>query len=167
MNFSRDRIRNVVMFNKACFLERIPQTAIQKKYLAGGHSVLEIYFPEFESWVMFDLDKGVISTINKKPVSLFDLNRANLNHINLIPCGNDELGKGMKSQSATNKYYQEARNLYGFFNKADGQYHFLFTYPFENRKKMIERFKENFITAYGKNVVIYEDPNTFYSTFYK
>lgn len=141
--------------------------AVRKHYLKGGHSVLEIYFPEFESWIMFDLDKGIISIINKRLVSLFDLNRAKVNDISLIPVGNDKLGKGMKSQSGTNEYYQEARNLYGFFNKADGQYYLLFTYPFENRKKMIDHFKDNFVKAYGKNVVIYDDPNTFYSTFYK
>ena len=162
LKFSRKNIRTIHLFD----LGFKHKGAMKKTgYIRGQHSVLEIYFRDLGSWVLFDLDKGVIGTLNGRPVSVFKLTEANADEINLTPVGPDKYGKGIKSKITVNSYYKEARNCLGFMKKKNSCkiFYGLFMYPNPDLKRI---FKEIFKNTYGQEPVLYSSPAKFYSDFY-
>ncbi len=158
LKFPRKYVRMIHLYN-ANFIKQ--DTAQQPAYIEGQHAVLEIYFLDLKSWVVFDLDKGVIGTLNDQPVSLFTLNQAKENEINLTPVGLDQYGKGEQSTLAVNVYYKEARHCFGF--KKEKKFHALFTYESPEAKLL---FCEIYIKILGTEPILYTSPETFYSVFY-
>jgi len=154
----RKLVRLTHMYDLRFSVKQKPRKA---HYIIGQHTALEICFQDINTWVLLDLNKGVMATLNTKPTSLYALNRAKEDEINLIPVGLDKYGKGRQSAKRTNEYYKDARNCFGFKRKKI--FHVLFTY--EN-KALVHLFSDRYIKAYGKDLVIYTSPDAFFSSFY-
>ena len=159
LNFKREEIRRIFLFDRRCFDIK----TWEGKYLRGGHLILEIYFKKPKKWIMFDLDMGVIGTINGKPCSFIELTLSQ--DINLVPLGHGKYNKGLSSQNRVNNYYKQAINLFGF--QRNKKFHFLFKFDFKNDlDEKIAVFKKNLKKYYKLHTVVYKDINLFYSKFY-
>jgi len=155
MQFSPHNIRSIIMYTDACLQESAPQEG----YLTGGHTALEIRFPEFNKWVVFDLYMGIIPKTNSIPLSMLEISKLKKSEIDFYPVGLDEYGKGLKSKDGVDNYYYEAKDIFGFYGKKS---HILFLKP----KIFVDQFKKNFFSAYHSETVIYTDPLSFHQKFY-
>ena len=157
MGVDRRRIRSIAMYKDRSF----DPSAVTPNFLKGGHTVLEIYFPELERWAVFDLDRGVLPVRNDTPLSMIEIQALEDSAIAFEPLGRDVFGKGVKSKDKTNSLYREARRCFGI--SQSGKYVFLFLQP----TPFIDTFRDNFEAVNHREAVIITDPSAYCDRFYR
>lgn len=155
MQFSKTNVRGIVLYTD----DSLQKTAPQDGYLEGGHTILELYFPELKKWVVFDLDMGIIPTSDSIPLSMFEVSQLKSSEVDFYPAGRDKYGKGLKNKVSVDEFYKRAKDCFGFYGK---ETYFLFLMP----QKFVSVFKQNFLSAYKNEAVIITDPELFSQKFY-
>ena len=156
MNFSPEHARRITLHTD----ESLQETAVGKNYLAGGHAILELFFPELNKWVIFDLDMGIIPIAAAVPLSMIEISRLDSAKFDFNPVGLDKYGKGLKSKEGKNISYRNAKDIFGILYNE--KWYFLFL----KQKQFAKRFKQNFELVYNVEAIIYTDPLKFSQQFY-
>ena len=128
--------------------------------MGGGHAILELFFPELNKWVIFDLDMGIIPSADSIPLSMIEISRLDSVKFDFNPVGLDKYGKGLKSKEGKNSCYRNAKDIFGILYNE--RWHFLFLKP----QQLAKRFKQNFELVYNVEAIIYTDPVLFCQKFY-
>ncbi len=157
MGVDSRRIRHITMHDDRSF----DPTSVTDGYLKGGHAVVEVFFPDLEKWVVFDLDKGVLPSLGEIPLSMLEIQALDESRIAFEPLGRDEFGKGPKYRENVNSYYRSAANVFGI--KVSEEYVFLFSAP----REFGDIFKRNFELATPRKAILVTDPGSYRDRFYR
>ncbi len=157
MGVDRARIRHITMHDD----KSLDPSSVTKGYLRGGHAVVEIFFPELGKWAVFDLDKGILPSLDRLPLSMIEIQALGESEVAFNPIGRDEFGKGAAARQGVNTYYASARDCFGI--KTGQEYVFLFSKP----SRFGDVFRENFESATNRRAVIITDAISFRDRFYR
>jgi hypothetical protein len=154
LGISPARIRLVNIWGAAAF--KATSVNHDKRYLAGGHELLEVYFPSMSKWVVFDTFYGIIPTVGDQPASIMEVTANPFQKLFFNPLGSESFGKGLQNGILAANFYLDARQIIGY-QANDRKWYVFFNHP----KQQVKAFVDNFNAAYRSTPLLFRDLKKF------